>query len=224
MNYNLRKEPYFNPYIAIDKNSNMYRLENIKIYSEHGVFVETDRGWLGDNNDLGDCYIGEISLKRKLDLSGTKNFIIKEEKKSYRLEHNYTLYIYYKNIDCKFIGYTLDNLFLRSNFEILNGYKFNDVLGYRDNKINKIRYSEELSDAMKKIDTYNFDSHYDEFDKAIKYIQKQHKLLEQAKKDAESWTVKDYRNMVRTTTDGIDAYYLINIIGKTFNVNIDDYK
>lgn len=224
MKENLIKETYWNPFIAVDKNGNAYRLENIKVYSEHGVILETDRGWFGDNNDLGSVYIGEISLRRKINLEGTENFIIKEDKKSYRLENDYTLYVYYKNIDCKFTGYSVDGLFFRSNFEIMNGYKFDDVLGFRNNKVDRIRYSEELSEAMKKMDTYNFDSHYEEVDKAIKFIQKQHKLLEEAKAEAEAFTVKDYKKMVRTDCEGIDSYYLINVIDKTFGTDINSYE
>ena len=224
MKENLIKEPYWNPFIALDKNGNGYRLENIKVYSEKGVIIETDRGWFGDNNDLGNCYIGEISLRGKVNLNGTENFVIKEEKKSYRLENNYTLYVYYKNINCKFLGYSVDGLFLRSNFEILDGYKFDDVLGFRNSNVDKIRYSELLSDAFKKLDTYNFDAHYDEMDKAIKFIQKQHKLLEEAKKEADGYTVKDYRKMIRTSSDGVDAFYLINVIDKTFGTDINSYE
>jgi len=224
MKANLIKQTYLNPFLVEDKNGNIYNIENIRVYSEKGIILETDRGWFGDNNDLGSVYIGEISLRRKRDLNGTENFLFKEEKKSYRLEHNYTLYIYYKNIDCKFIGYTLDGLFLRSNFEILNGYKFDDVLGFRNNNIDRIRYSNDLSDAMKKFDTYNFDTHYEEIEKAMAYLTEQHKLLEDAKKRAENYSVKDYREMIRTDVDGLDAYYLINNIDRTFNVSIDDYK
>ena len=40
---NLLKQLYLNTYNAIDEKGNAYELENIIIYSENGVLLETDR-------------------------------------------------------------------------------------------------------------------------------------------------------------------------------------
>ena len=64
---NIIKEAiWYNPYIAIDTKNNMYKLDNIIIYSDYGVLLETDRGWFGNNNELGDQYIGDINKRVKI--------------------------------------------------------------------------------------------------------------------------------------------------------------
>lgn len=146
----IKQADWYNVYCAIDEKGNTYELENIIIYSENGVLLETDRGWFGDNNNLGDIAIGTIKRRMKKDFSRKENFITKEEKKSYRIDNKYTLYIYYKNINCNFIGYSIDSLFLKTNFTILDNYKIDDVIGFTKNKSNGIAYSDELKEAYKK--------------------------------------------------------------------------
>ena len=88
---NIIKEAiWYNPYVAIDTKHNTYKLDNIIIYSDYGVLLETDRGWFGNNNDLGDKYIGDINKRMKIDFSKKENFVIKSQKKDYKLETNYT--------------------------------------------------------------------------------------------------------------------------------------
>ena len=224
MKNNLIKEAYwYNPYIAIDTKNNMYKLDNIIIYSEHGVLLETDRGWFGNNNELGDQYIGDINKRMKSDFSKKENFIIKSQKKDYKYETNYTLYIYYKNINCEFIGYSL-GLFLETNFTILDGYKIDDVIGFTDRKTKKIEFNEELKDAFKKIDSYNFHYHYEEVEKAIQIIKKARKQFEEAKEIEKNYTLKDWREMMDPSAACIDPYYIINTIKQTFNADIDEME
>lgn len=221
---NIIKEAiWHNPYVAIDAKNNTYELDNIIIYSEHGVLLETDRGWFGDNNDLGNQYIGDINKRMKIDFSKKENFVIKSQKKDYKLETNYTLYIYYKNINCKFVGYSID-LFLRTNFTIFDGYKIDDVIGFTDRKSKKIKYSEELKDAFEKIDSYNFSYHYEDVEKAIKTIKKAHKQLEEAKEIEKNYTLKDWREMMDPSAGCVDPYYIINTIKQTYGADIDEME
>ena len=222
---NLSKQnEWYNTYVAIDEKGNAYELENIIIYSENGVLLETDRGWFGDNNRLGDVAIGTIKRRMKRDFSKKENFIIKEEKKNYRIDHNYTLYIYYKNINCNFIGYSIDSLFLRTNFTILDNYKIDDVIGFTKNKSNGIAYSEELKEAYEKVDSYNFQYHPEELEKAIKLIGEKQKEYKKALEEEENYTLKDYKKMIRLSEDGIDPYDIINNIKRTFNADIEELE
>ena len=130
---------------------------------------------------------------------------------------------HYKNINCKFIGYNID-LFLRTNFTIFDGYKIDDVIGFTDRKSKKIKYSEELKDAFKKIDSYNFSYYYEEVEKAIKTIKKAHKQLEEAKEIEKSYTLKDWREMMDPGAGCVDPYYIINTIKQTYGADIDEME
>lgn len=220
----LKQAEWCNVYCAIDEKGNAYELENIIIYSDWGVLLETDRGWFGYNNDLGNVAIGTIKRRMKKDFSRKENFIIKEEQKSYRIDNKYTLYIYYKNINCNFIGYSIDSLFLETNFTILDNYKIDDVIGFTNNKSNSIAYSDELKEAYKKIDSYNFERHPEELEKAIKLIREKQKQYKKALEEEENYTLKDYKKMIRSSADGIDPYCIINNIRNTFNKDIEEME
>ena len=220
----IKQTDWYNVYCAIDEKSNGYELENIIIYSDWGVLLETDRGWFGDNNDLGNITIGTIKRRMKRDFSRKENFITKEEKKNYRIDNKYTLYIYYKNINCNFIGYSIDSLFLRTNFTILDNYKIDDVIGFTKNKSNSIAYSDELKEAYKKIDTYNFESHPEELEKAIKLIREKQKQYKKALEEEENYTLKDYKKMINISSDAVDPYYIINNIKQTFGADIEEME
>lgn len=220
----LKQVAWYNVYCAIDEKGNAYELENIIIYGDCGVLLETDRGWFGDNNDLGDVAIGTIKRRMKKDFSRKENFITKEEKKSYRIDNKYTLYIYYKNINCNFIGYSIDPLFLRTNFTILDNYKIDDVIGFTKDKSNTIAYSEELKEAYKKVDSYNFEYHPEELEKAIKLIRKKQKEYKKALEEEGNYTLKDYKKMIKTSSDTTDPYYIINNIKQTFGADIEEME
>ena len=220
----VKQNEWYNSYVAIDEKGNCYELENIIIYSENGVLLETDRGWFGDNNKLGNISIGTIKRRMKRDFSRKENFIIKEEKKSYRIDNKHTLYIYYKNINCNFIGYSIDSLFLKTNFTILDNYKIDDVIGFTKNKSNNIVYSNELKAAFEKINSYNFERHPEELEKAIKLIREKQKEYKKAIEEEENYTLKDYRKMIRVSADAIDPYDIINNIKQTFGADIEEME
>lgn len=222
---NLKKQAaWYNPYVAITDKGNAYELENIKIYSEAGILLETGRGWFGSNNDLGDVNINTIYLKRKADLKSKQNFIIKEEKSRYRIDHNYTLYIYYKNINCNFIKFDLNNFWLESVFTILDGYEISDVLGQRQKESDSIKYNDKLQETYKKLDSYNFEAHWDEMEKNLNYIKKQHKKYIDKKEEEKNYTLKDYKKMLFTPDEGTTPEKMIENIQETFNVNIMEVK
>ena len=217
---NLKKERFINSWIAITEKGNAYSLENIKIYSENGVILETGCGWFGSNNDLGEITIDTIYLKRNIDLTKKQNFVIKEEKSRYRIDHNYTLYLYYKNINCNFKKFELSNFWLESVFTIFDGYEVRDVLGQRQKESDTIKYEKKMDELYKKINSYNFDSHYEEMEQAMQEIKKQHKKYINKKEEEENYTTKDYKKMLFTPDEGTQPEEMIHNIEKTFNVNI----
>lgn len=222
-NENLLKQTMWNPWIAVCENGKAYELENIKIYTENGVIIETGRGWFGSNNNLGNRKIDRIYLKRTIDLKSKKNFIIKEEKKSYRLENRYTLYIYYKDVllNFNFIAFELNNFWLEAAFTVFDNYKDSIVLGSRQKESDSIKYNKELEEAFKKIDNYNFQQHYDEVKKAMESIENYHRLYEDQKTKEKSYTLKDYKKMVYSKNECIDPLELISNIEKTYNIKIE---
>lgn len=201
-NLNLvRTSRMWNPLTAITEKGQAFELDNIIIYSENGVLIETDRGWFGSgNNEIeeGVKIFPEIKRKLKIDFTKKENYVIKSEPKDYRIEQHYTLYLYYKNVNYNFEGLTLDNLFLNLNYNILNGtIKTYMVIGDRDKKSHKIEYTEELQEAFEKIDHYNFTYHSDEFLKATKTLQKYLKKYEKAKEYEKTLTVDNYNELLR---------------------------
>lgn len=222
---NLFKQNYWNPWIAVTEGGKGYEIENIKIYSDYGIILETGCGWFGSNNNLGDQEIEAISLKRSIDLKSKKNFIVKEEKKSYRIDHNYTLYIYYKDqfLNLEFTGFNLSSFWLESTFTIFDNYKIDDVLGYREKESDKIKYNKELEEAYKKFDSYNFDNHFEDIEQAIKTIKKYHKQYEEQKEKEKNYTLKDYDKMIYTNNDEvIPPMEIIKNIELTYNVKIEE--
>lgn len=222
---NLKKQAaWYNPYAAITDKGNAYELENIKIYSEHGVLLETGRGWFGSNNDLGDTSIDTIYLKRKVDLTKKENFIIKEDQKSYRIDNKYTLYIYYKNINCNFIKFDLNNFWLESVFTIFDNYEISDVLGQRHKESDAIKYDKTLQETYKTFESYNFEQHYDEMEKAMATIKKYHKKFIDKKEEENNYTLKNYKSMLYEPDEENTPKVLIENIEKTFNVKIGEVE
>lgn len=203
----IRSSKILNPFTVITEKGQAFELDNIIIYNENGILIETDRGWFGlGNNEVeeGLKIFPEIKRKIKIDFTKKENYVIKSEPKSYRIEQQYTLYLYYKNVNYNFEGLTLDNLFLNLNYNILNGaIKTYIVVGDRDKKSHKIEYTEELQEAFKKIDHYNFTYHSDEFLKATKTLQKYLKKYEQAKEYEKTLTVDNYSELLRKNCTNI---------------------
>lgn len=191
---------WFNSMQAITNKGEAFELDNIIIYSENGILIETKCGWFdhGNNDIIDELEIKpEIVKKLKIDFNCKQNFIVRSEQKEYRFDRKYTLYLYYKNINYKFEGLTLDNLFLNLNYSILNNYKNYIVIGDREKKSDSIQYSDKLKENFKKIDSYHFDCKPEEFKKALKEIAKIHKEFEKVKEAEKLLTVNDYQSLIR---------------------------
>ena len=129
-----------------------------------------------------------------------------------------------ENINCNFIGYSIDRSFLRTNFTILDNYKIDDVIGFVKNKSNGIAYSDELKEAYKKVDSYNFQYHPEELEKAIKLIREKQKEYKKALEEEENYTLKDYKKMIKINSNTIDPYYIISTIKQTFGADIEELE
>lgn len=193
---------WYNPMTAITEKGDGYELDNIIIYNENGVLIETKKGWFDNSNnnfEEGDGLEITPAIKRKIKVNfeSKENFVIKSEEKSYRDMQKYTLYIYYKNVNYKYNGMTLDNIFLNLNYSILNKYNYYVVIGDRNAASYKIEYNEELQEAMKKIDHYTFTYKGEELQEALKTISKYQKEYEKAKEYEKTLTVDNWQELIR---------------------------
>lgn len=189
---------WYNPFTAVTKDLKCYELDNIIIYCENGILIETNQGWFDrGNNDLkeGLEIEPEIIYKRKVDFTKKENFVIKSEKKSYRFDCKYTLYLYYKNVNYKYNGLTLDSLFLNINYSILNEYNFIDVIGDRHKKSRDIE--NKITDIIKQLDHYNFYYHNDIFNKALKDLKKISNNFIKVKNIEDNYNEKNINECIR---------------------------
>lgn len=196
----IRTSQWYNPFTAITEKGEAFELDNIIIYSEEGALIETDCGWFRNgNNEIEDgLEVKPIKRKIKVDFTSKENFVAKSDKKDYKFDSKYTLYLYYKNIDYKYNGLSLTSLFLNINYTILGGQVSSYmVIGDREKKSDSIQYADELKEAMKNIDNYNFDQHGDILEKSIKTIQKYKKAFDKAKEYEKTLTIDNWQELIR---------------------------
>ena len=91
-----------------------------------------------------------------------------------------------------------ETFWLESVFTILNGYEIRDVLGQRNRESDAIKYDDKLQKAIEQLDTYNFESHWDEMEKNLNYIKKMHKKYINKKEEEKNYTTADYKKMLFT--------------------------
>lgn len=74
------------------------------------------------------------------------------------------------------------------------------------------------------MDSYNFEYHPEELEKAIKLIIKKQKEYKKALEEEGNYTLKDYKKMIKISSDAIDPYYIINSIKQTFGADIEEME
>lgn len=190
---------WYNPFTAITNKGEAFELDNIIIYSEDGILIETDKGWISQsNNDRDELEIKpDIKRKTKIDFNCKENFVIRSEQKSYKLDRRYTLYLYYKNVQYAFNGLELDSLFLNIKYTILGDYQNEIVIGDRHKKSDAIRYQEKFKQEVAKIDSYHLQYHGNEFKKALKELAKIQKDFEAAREYEKTLTIDNWRELIR---------------------------
>ena len=200
MNNLIKECKCYNPYTAITKDLKSFEIDNIIIYNENGALIETGRGWFdtdySTNNHIEALAITpDIIKKNKINFNCKDNYIIKSEQQSYYPNTRYTLYLYYKNVNYKYLGLKLDNCFLYIQFTILD-HTASMVIGNRNTKSDKIKYSNDLKEAYKNIDSYNFDSHFNEIEKAIETIRKYHNSYIKQKEIENNYTIDNCNEII----------------------------
>lgn len=227
----IRIEAWFNPLYA-EVNGNFYELNNIILYSDFGDFYESGCGWFrpqtGSDNPIkkGDGLTIKPNIKKvnnnniEKNKKGHNNFIINTTK-YYSNDKQYTLYIYYKNINCQFLGFDLSNFWLESTFNIFDNFKISNVLGSRTKQSDKIRYNEELKKIIENITLYNIFDNEEKFLQNIKTIKKYYNKYKKIKEEEKAYTIKDYKKMIYQN-ENFDGLKNIEILESTFNFNIND--
>ena len=154
-------ERWFNPFYA-EVNGSFYELNNIILYSDYGDILETGCGWFkplyGTDNPIkyGDGLTINPSIKKvnnnniEKNKKDHNNFIINTTK-YYSNDKQYTLYIYYKNINCEFLGFNLSNFWLESSFKIFDNIVINELIGSRSQQSDKTKYNVGIDAAIIKI-------------------------------------------------------------------------
>lgn len=214
MKENLLTQNYVKTLIAEDKNGKQYELNKIIVYADNGILFE-ERGYF-DFYNYETCFNNEyikndIVKKIKIDFSKKENFIISEGKNCLG-EIEYTLYIYYKNIDLKFVKFDCD-FYLDGIFKIFEKYEIKVYLGQITIKSLELKYS--INSKEFNLLSYDLFEHKDEFDKFIKKCNTTYKNYIKQKEIEKNYTEKDYKKFC--TKEQVQK--MENII-KCFNLEV----
>lgn len=201
----LVKESYWNPYFVNTSNrGGHYELDNIVIYNEKGLLIETGCGWFNEsNNHTENTEIKNDILKintgtEEKHIKEKHNFIIKT-KNSYK--DGYTLYLYYKNINYKPVAIVKRSLFVEVDYQLFN----NNEKTYSKAIGNSRKYSQEIySELRKEIEkteknTYRYDEHMEELEQQLKNIKKLMKKYEKIKEEEKNYSIDKF--VTGTATD-----------------------
>lgn len=181
---NLIAQSWWNPFTALATNNKGYELNNVIIYNEDGIIVETGCGWFreqySNNNTFKDgATIDAIHLRKSIDLTKKENFIIKDSERSY--ETRYILYIYYKNVNFKALEIKRDGLWIEGLYQIELPEKTvicEQMFGKTEMKSDNIKY--QYYKTIENLEKQKF-SKPDELLKAIKKLEKEVKQYEKMK-------------------------------------------
>ena len=226
----IRCEACFNPFYAIVNNKG-YELNDIVIYGEQGEFYSSGCGWFrptygtdnpikqGEgfyiNNDIKKISVNHIEKNKQ-----EKNNFIVNNSRTYDTTNTYKLYIYYKNIDCKFTCFKLTNFWLEYELELFNGrITTGETLGNRQKQSDAIKYNGEVKQAINDLNTYSIFDNEKKFKKNIITINNYYKKYKKAKEEEASYTLKDYKKMIYQH-ENFNALEKIDILEKTFNVKL----
>lgn len=170
-------------------NKNFKLLDNIVIYNENGILINTDFGYFEssiDNETIkGNVNFLRTENQKQKAITNKENFVIKSESKEYKYEVNNTLYIYYKNIDYKVISIEKDKVFLNVNYMIFNKYKEYLPIGNLTRKSDSILYS----DVYGNIEKLEKEKYTKDFEKLttimnnIKQSMKKYKKIQEEEKN-----------------------------------------
>lgn len=189
---NLQKTSYWNPYFVDTNRGGGFELNNIIIYNEDGILIETGCGWFSESNNHteGNVNGGILKINTGTEEKHKKekhNFIIKDNDCSYK-DNVYTLYIYYKNVNYKPIAIVKNSLFIEVEYQLFNNEnkKYSKAIGqskkYSDAIYWDLRHEIKATDD----DGFKYDrdmSGLHEHLKNIKKLIKKYEKTKEAEKD-----------------------------------------
>lgn len=185
----IKQANWYNPYACICENYDKEcELNNIFIYNENGILIETRHGWFNEsNNYTGDCYIENGIFKitdrqKEKYLKDCKNFILYVES-GYDKTKKYNLYIYYKNVNYQFLGFYKDSLFVELQYTLFDNKKYEINVGDSRKYSQEVRYEllNLARDFESKIFSLNAKGILVKTKKINKYAKLYDKLLEEEK-------------------------------------------
>lgn len=204
---NLQKTSYWNPYF-VDTNRGMYELNNIIIYNDDGILIETGCGWFNESNNHTDGVNvngGILKINSGTESKHIKekhNFIIKDKDCSYK-ENVYILYVYYKNINYKPIAIVKNSLFVEIQYQLFNNTEktYSKAIG-QSNKYSDAIYWE-LRHEIKAADDdgYKYNRDMQPLKQHIKNINKLIKKYELTKEAEKSYPLDTLINATSTEKD-----------------------
>lgn len=151
------------------------KLANIVFYNENGIVLSVGCGHF-EECDVGNIFEfdGYVVLRRKENFTRKENFAVKTRSNGF-LDDNYTLYIYEKNVDIKYLG-----LKKRYRSSVYREYSVNNfkVFVHIKNLEEKVwTLKGKLETEIKKIDSYKLPLEEKELKKICRDITKYNKLL-----------------------------------------------
>lgn len=177
-----KKADWYRPLYTITKSGNEVELNNIIIYDEKGIVVQTKCGYF--DNDKGIDIKGEIVKKIKENFTKKENYVLKG-KEQYSNNTVYDLYVYRDNVNLQFLGFEKSADLIMAKYNI-NGGEFRIL--YTTISGNKYIYENRFKELKDEIKNYSLPMEEEELDMICEeLIEVNKKIIEEKKK------IKDFK-------------------------------
>lgn len=177
-----KKADWYRPLYTITKSGNEVELNNIIIYDEKGIVVQTKCGYF--DNDKGIDIKGEIVKKIKENFTKKENYVLKGEEQ-YSNNTVYDLYVYRDNVNVQFLGFEKTLSFIMVKYNV-NGGEFKTL--YKTIEGNKYIYENRFKELKNGIKDYSLPMEEEELDMICKeLIEVNKKIIEEKKR------IKDFK-------------------------------
>lgn len=195
-------------------NKNFKLLDNIVIYNENGVLINTDLGYFESNID-NETIKGEINFLRtdnqkQKAIANKENFVVKSEPKDYKFEVNNTLYIYYKNINYKVTSIEKDNVFLNVNYTIFDKYKESLPIGNLTKKSDSIMYND-IYNNIEKLEKEKYSKDFEKLTNIMNDIKKAMKKYKKIQEEEKQYPIEKLINATRNDEQLNREIYINNL-------------
>lgn len=215
---NLQKTSYWNPYFVDTNNrGGSYELNNIIIYNENGILIETGCGWFNESNNHTDGVNvdgGILKINTGTEskhITEKHNFIIKDRECSYK-DDVYILYIYYKNINYKPIAIVKRSLFIEIDYQLFNNTEktYSKAIGQSKKYSDAVYW--ELRKELKATDDdgFKYDRDMESLKTHIKNINKLIKKYEKTKEVEKDYPIDAFIDGTNTEKNSNNESYINN--------------